>query len=148
MSRITSSLICERLARSILRSSAICSLVRAYCARAEARPAVAKNAAQVRPACRKSCASPSKRQTWKICAISTASAAKAAWKKARRPRVMRPAAASDTSRITPMPLLTPPLAYMSMVIATTSATTPAVTCSVRFGSRMRAGTTSASATMP
>ena len=37
---------------------------------------------------------------------------------------------------------------MSRTIATTSATTPAVTCSVRLGSRMRAGTISASATMP
>ena len=63
----------------------------------------------------------------------------AAWKKARRPRVMRPAAASDTSRITPRPERTPPLAYISITIAITSTITPAITCSVRLGSRSRAG---------
>ena len=67
----------------------------------------------------------------------------AAWKKARRPRVMRPAAASDTRRITPNPERTPPLAYMSITIAITSTTTPAVTCSMRLGSRSRAGISSA-----
>jgi len=80
--------------------------------------------------------------------MSTAIEANAAWKKARRPRVMRPAAASDTSSITPRPLFTPPLPYISITMAATSAVTPAVTCSMRLGSRMRAGTRSARATAP
>ena len=57
---------------------------------------------------------------------------------------MRPAAASDTRSITPSPLRTPPLAYISITIAITSTRTPAVTCSMRLGSRRRAGTRSAS----
>jgi hypothetical protein len=52
---------------------------------------------------------------------------------------MRPAAASDTRRMTPNPERTPPLAYMSITIANTSTTTPAVTCNTREGSRSRAG---------
>ena len=103
---------------------------------------MAKKAALVRPACTKSCGPDSKRHAWKVCSISTASAATAAWKYARRPRVMRPAAARLTSRITPRPLRTPPLAYISMTMATTSTMTPAVTWIVRLGSRRRAGTSS------
>ena len=93
----------------------------------------------MRPACTKSWAAASWRHTWKVCSSSTASAAMAAWKNARRPRVMRPAAASDTSRITPRPERTPPLACISITIAITSTTTPAVTWIVRLGSRRRAG---------
>jgi hypothetical protein len=98
----------------------------------------------VNPACTNSCGCASWRKSWKVCSSSTASAASAAWKYARRPRVMRPAAASVTSRITPRPLRTPPLAYISITIATTSTSTPAVTWMVRLGSRSRAGTSSTS----
>jgi hypothetical protein len=96
------------------------------------------------PACTKSCGPASNFHTWKVCSRSTASDAIAAWKYTSRPRVMRPAAASDTSRITPRPLLTPPLACISMTIAKTSTITPAVTWMVRFGSRSRAGMSSIS----
>ena len=57
-------------------------------------------------------------------------------------------AASVTSRITPRPLLTPPLAYISTTTAATSTITPAVTWMVRFGSRRRAGTSSTTEAMP
>jgi hypothetical protein len=128
-----------------LRSSAICSLVRAYFASAEARPAVAKNAPLVSPAWTKSCGAGSWYRYCSDCSPSTASAAAAAWKYASRPRVMSPAAASDTSRITPSPERTPPLAYMSITTATMSTKTPTVTWIVRLGSRRRAGTKSAAA---
>src|SRR5260221_176441 len=55
---------------------------------------------------------------------------------------MRRAGASDTRRSTPRPLRTPPLAYMSITIATTSTTMPAVTCRLKLGSGRRAGTKS------
>jgi hypothetical protein len=55
---------------------------------------------------------------------------------------MRLAAASEMSRITPRPLRTPPLAYISIAIASTSTKTPVVTCIVMLGSRSRTGASS------